>query len=187
MPEILTPSSLESSDTTSLTLESQTHQTSAGQPDKQAQFEIWKQERETQQQERNTDRRAQLDEILKTAPRKELSPQALAEQERRRLDQAELTRKIELQLDTEELVAGLGAVGIGRLRHPIRTARILAVAAKRMAYRQYNPDTSHDAEFTSDGFLNPFTEDPVAQARIARRIKRADTTRQAAIFNPFEY
>jgi hypothetical protein len=85
----------------------------------------------------------------------------------------EEAKKIELQLDTEELLAGLGAVGIGRLRHPFKTARILAVAAKRIRKGEYSPGLAQaKVPDSTSGFFDPFDKDPFDEARWQRRRQR---------------
>lgn len=105
---------------------------------------------------------------------------------------AEHRRLIEVQLDTEELVAGLGAVGLGRLRHPFKTARILFVAAKRMRKGEYNPRLSHTNEVDTSGFFDPFEDDPIGDARDKRRVQRLKIDERRRLIeagqyiNPFE-
>ncbi len=98
------------------------------------------------------------------------SPEA-ANRARKQAEEAERSRLIEKQLDTEELLAGLGAVGIGRLRHPFRTARILAVAAKRQYKGEYSPRLT----LPTDQLLpnrSPFEDHPLDELSDART-KRA--------------
>lgn len=82
-------------------------------------------------------------------------------------EEAERARLIEKQLDTEALLSGLGAVGIGRLRHPFRNARILFTAARRYMRGEYNnPILTHPVKDP-----NPFNfdTDPLEEARTQRR------------------
>ncbi len=181
-----------------------------------AQFEAWKQPRETQasaervkfeawQEERDIKRveQTEADQAIAEAyrqtekpTRREVTPQEKIEAESRRTQQAERQaerlKSINLQLDTEELHAKLGKPGLSRLLHPFRNARILLTVAKRAWSGQYDPRLksmySNGLRRTPDGLLDPFSEaeDPLAQARLRRERQKHEAEEQAMLAHPFE-
>jgi len=107
------------------------------------------------------------------------SPEA-ANRALRQAEEAERAKLIEKQLDTEALLSGLGAVGIGRLRHPFRNARIIFTAARRQTRGEYSPRLTQPTEG-----LGPFDDDPQQELINARR-QRQLIAEQSQRHNPFE-